>query len=109
MPPEVGRPLRMAISNALTTSVASAFESIDQPTILRLNASRTAQQYSQPFTSAALGNIGNPQLIWNETMEFAVDQIVGGDHATEPYDSHRPGQAVDSCETSGPTLCAGRT
>lgn len=48
VPPEVGWRLRMAISNALTTNVASAFESIDQPTIRRLNASRTAQQYSHP-------------------------------------------------------------
>lgn len=48
MPPASGRRLRMTISSALTTRVESAREFIDQPTILRLNVSRTAQQYSQP-------------------------------------------------------------
>lgn len=34
------------MSSALTTSVESCRESMDQPTILRLNASRTAAQYT---------------------------------------------------------------
>ncbi len=68
------------MSNALTISVASAFESIDQPTILRLNASRTAQQYSPPFTGAVLGDIGDPQLIWGQAVELAVDQIISRGH-----------------------------
>ena len=69
------------MSKALTASVASARESIDQPTILRLKASRTAQQYSQPSRVPVLSDISDPQFIWAQAVEFAVDQIVGADYA----------------------------
>jgi hypothetical protein len=44
MPPAAGRRLRIAMSRALITSVVSCRESMDQPTMRRLNASITAAQ-----------------------------------------------------------------
>lgn len=46
--PGLGFRLPIAMSKAFTTGVAFWVLSVDQPTILRLNASSTAQQYSLP-------------------------------------------------------------
>jgi len=39
-------------------------------------------------------------------MELAVHQIIGRDHAAEPFDSYRPGQAVDAGESHQDRHCA---
>jgi hypothetical protein len=44
-----------------------------------------------PFTGAVLRNVGYPQLIWGETVELAIDQIISGDHAAQPLDPNWPG------------------
>nr|WP_158022629.1 hypothetical protein [Mycolicibacterium gilvum] len=74
----------------------SARESIGQPTIRRLNASSTAQQYSPPSQGAVLGDVDDPQLIWCKTVEFAVDQIVRSSHSTQALHPYRSAKPVDA-------------
>lgn len=68
------------MSNALTTSVTSALDSTDHPTIRRLNASRAAQQYSHPsrvrcgVMSVAHRHMG---------MELAIHQIISSDGSAQ--------------------------
>jgi len=32
------------------------------------------------FSGSVLGDVGDPQLIWTDSMELAVGQIIGCDH-----------------------------
>ncbi len=77
------------MSRALTTRVESCFEPIDQPTIRRLNAIEHGGAEDPSFPRPMLRYIVDPQFIWAQPVELAVDHIVGGRDTVQAIDPHR--------------------
>ena len=72
---ESGRRCCTVISRASSTSSVHRCPTIDQPTIRRLNTSRTIAQVQESRQGRHVSDVSHPQPVWSIGMEFAFDPV----------------------------------